>query len=73
MKRARRDCAALDELLPGSPLKVLRDEADAENATKFPWLEWLELNWLWVGLYTFIAALGLFLSIIAAFFHWQQP
>lgn len=63
----------LDKLLPGAPLKRLKEEADEAHNKKFPQLYKLRVHNFWVGLYLLIAILGLFLSISAWWFPWTIP
>jgi len=73
MERARQHRDELDGLLPGKPLKRLKKQADDKNDADFPRLKDLRLNRFWMGLYVLIAALGLALSVVAAFFPWTAP
>jgi len=73
MERARRHRDELDGLLPSSPLKRLKKEADAKHNAEFPRLKDLRLNRFWTWLYVLIAMLGLALSVVALFFPWKAP
>lgn len=56
----------IDSLLTcGTSLKSLRTQAKTANGDKFPRLYKLRLNCFWLGLYLFICALGVTLSVLA--------
>ena len=66
MERARAYRDALDETLPGRPLKPLKVAADEISARDFPLIRPLRLNRFWTGLYLLICAIGLVLIVVAA-------
>lgn len=63
--RARGYRNAYDGLLRGSPLKPIKEKADADNKKKFPNLSALELNKFWVAINLAISLLGVCLTILA--------
>lgn len=73
MERARRHRDALDKLLPGTPLKQLKKDADEKHAKEFPHLEGVRLHRFWFWLYALLATLGIVLSVVAVLFPWHAP
>lgn len=67
-KRGREDRDALDKLLPGSPLKSLRDKADKKNKEDFPTLTQLNLFKFWIGINLAVSAVGACLAAMAWWF-----
>ena len=65
MERARTYRDELDKLLPGKPLKRLKQEADLRSVV--PVITRLRLNWLWYLLNGLILVLGVLLSTLAIF------
>jgi hypothetical protein len=63
MERARTYRDALDGILPGSPLKSLKEEADKRSETV---VTKIRLNWLWYGLNGLVFVLGIVLTVMAA-------
>jgi hypothetical protein len=67
-QRARGHRDAYDALLPGSPLKSIKREADEINSRKFPKLSDLRLYKFWIAMNLAISGLGMCLTIVAWIF-----
>lgn len=68
MERARRHRDALDALLPGQPLRRLKQEADLANKTEFPRMHKWRLHYWWLTLNLIVALVGVALLVIAIWF-----
>lgn len=63
MERARGYRDALEQALPSTNIKEIKDAADFKAKKKYPKLFDLRLFWFWMALHVVVAAVGLILSI----------
>jgi hypothetical protein len=67
-RRARGYRDAYDALLPGAPLRSIKQKADDDNSKEFPQLSALRLNKFWIAMNLAISGLGVCLTILARCF-----
>lgn len=67
-ERARAYRDELENLLPATKIRALKQKADATHNAEWPRLHKLRLFKLWVGIHIGIASFGVVLSLIALFF-----
>jgi hypothetical protein len=68
MERARRHRDALDALLPGQPLRQLKQQADSAHNSQFPHLHKWRLHYWWLTLNLILAVVGVVLLVVAVWF-----
>ncbi|MBY3211776.1 hypothetical protein [Rhizobium laguerreae] len=68
MQRARHYRDALDDLIPGKPIAVLKDQADKLQKVEFPIMSKWRLYYWWVALNFAVSLLGIALFVNVLFF-----
>jgi hypothetical protein len=64
-ERYRKYRDELEQLLPSTKIRQLKEEADKKHNRRYPRLHKVRLFWLWVGIHLGIAVFGLALSLLA--------
>ncbi len=64
-ERARSYRDALEELLPTTRIKALKQEADRKHNANWPRLHKVRLFWLWIGIQIGVVLFGVVLTVVA--------